>query len=200
MTIDKEAHFLWYFINIFPLCEMLNVTSFFQRESYKYRLLCHCKIPCCPYLSLHFTIKHRIKRCYKSQIIIKLNDNGRSNVLAVTLIIRIWCLVYFKDTKSPTEASPSANKCTAIANGQITDRGKSFTCNTNYKPAFKNGMDAILYTRYSCTCNKTSGRLQCMGTEVECTPSMYISLILFSFSLPIINLPNRIATHLYTYF
>ncbi|KAH3794729.1 hypothetical protein DPMN_148267, partial [Dreissena polymorpha] len=74
------------------------------------------------------------------------------------------------DTKSPPEAQPSPKKCTAIANGQITDRGKSFTCNTDFKPSFKNGMDAILYTRYSCTCNQISGRLQCMGTEVECTP------------------------------
>ncbi|KAH3801078.1 hypothetical protein DPMN_154722 [Dreissena polymorpha] len=74
------------------------------------------------------------------------------------------------DTKPPLEASTSANKCTAIANGQITDRGKSFTCNTDYKPAFTNGMDVILYTRYSCTCNQTSGKLQCKGTEVACTP------------------------------
>ncbi|KAH3800183.1 hypothetical protein DPMN_153812 [Dreissena polymorpha] len=74
------------------------------------------------------------------------------------------------DMKSPPDASYSLNKCTTIDNGLITDRGKSLTCNTDYKPAFKNGMDAILYTRYSCSCNQTSGRLQCMGTEVECKP------------------------------
>ncbi|KAH3752111.1 hypothetical protein DPMN_186721 [Dreissena polymorpha] len=83
--------------------------------------------------------------------------------------------------KPPSEALHSPNKCTEIDNGQITDSGKSFTYNTDYKPVFKNGMDAILYTRYSCTCNQTSGRLQCMGTEVECKPSMYISFILFRF-------------------
>ncbi|KAH3800178.1 hypothetical protein DPMN_153807 [Dreissena polymorpha] len=74
------------------------------------------------------------------------------------------------DIRSLPESSPSPSNCTAIDNGQITDHGKSFTCNPDYKPAFKNGTDAILYTRYSCTCYNTSGRLQCMGAEVECKP------------------------------
>ncbi|KAH3800192.1 hypothetical protein DPMN_153821 [Dreissena polymorpha] len=73
-------------------------------------------------------------------------------------------------TKSTPDSSPSTKNCTTIENGKITDRGKSFTCNADYQPSFKNGMDAILYARYSCTCNKRTGNVQCMGTEVECKP------------------------------
>ncbi|KAH3752112.1 hypothetical protein DPMN_186722 [Dreissena polymorpha] len=31
-------------------------------------------------------------------------------------------------------------------------------------------MDINLYSRYSCTCHNTTGRLQCMETDVECKP------------------------------
>ncbi|XP_052224226.1 neurotrypsin-like [Dreissena polymorpha] len=31
-------------------------------------------------------------------------------------------------------------------------------------------MDSSLYNRYSCKCNQTSGKLQCLGIEVECKP------------------------------
>ncbi|XP_052219502.1 neurogenic locus notch homolog protein 1-like isoform X2 [Dreissena polymorpha] len=98
------------------------------------------------------------------------NDESPANIECVNGVFTDHGLKCESDTMSTTESSPSPKKCTKIENGLITDRGKSFTCNADYKPSFKNGMDAILYARYSCTCNQKTGRLQCMGTEVECKP------------------------------
>ncbi|XP_052220231.1 neurogenic locus Notch protein-like isoform X1 [Dreissena polymorpha] len=69
------------------------------------------------------------------------------------------------------EQATATKQCTSIANGKITDRGRSVECDSNYSLVFISGMDASLYMRYSCTCDKTSGTFSCLGSNVACKPN-----------------------------
>ncbi|KAH3800010.1 hypothetical protein DPMN_153634 [Dreissena polymorpha] len=75
------------------------------------------------------------------------------------------------ETDGQSSSYSTNDPCKTIANGKITDRGKSVECETNHHLAFSNGMDTSLYTRYSCKCDTTFGIFSCLGSRVACKPN-----------------------------